>query len=52
MRPILDLDIVSSFRCFERQEIIWNKKVCGERKVFDDNENEVDLSYLSDQNKM
>lgn len=43
----IDLAIVSSFRGFDRQKLIWNKKVCGERKVYDDFEDEVDLSNLS-----
>lgn len=48
----IDLSIVSSFRCYQRQEIIWNNKVIGERKVFDDHENEVHMENLSDREKV
>lgn len=48
----IDLEIISSFRCFQRQEIIWNNKVLGERKIFDDNEQEVILSGLTDGEKV
>lgn len=43
----IDLDIISSFRSYDRQKIIWNKKVSGERKVFNSNEVEIDLTTLS-----
>ena len=32
------IDIISSFRDYNRQEIIWNNKASGKRKVLDDNE--------------
>ncbi len=47
-----DMQIISSFRNYERQTIIWNEKLQGIRKVFDDNENIVNkndyptLEYL------
>ena len=34
-----DLKIVSSYRNFERQQVIWNGKLNGERKVLDDQDN-------------
>ena len=48
----IDLKIISSFRSFQAQKSIWNKKVSGERKVFDDNEKEVNLELLSDFEKV
>ena len=44
----IDLAILSSFRSFDSQAIIWNKKVDGERKIFDDNENIVNPNALSE----
>ena len=32
------LEIISSYRDFSRQESIWNRKVSGELKILDDNE--------------
>lgn len=43
----VDLAIISSFRDFEKQKSIWNMKVSGERKVFDEYEKEVDPKSLS-----
>lgn len=34
-----DLQLISSFRNFERQKIIWNAKSNGERAVYDENNN-------------
>jgi len=42
-----DLVIASSFRSFERQLAIWNGKACGERPVYDDNDELVILADLS-----
>lgn len=42
-----DLAIASSFRSFERQLAIWNGKACGERPVYDDNDQPVALADLS-----
>lgn len=44
----IDLRLVSSFRSFERQQIIWNGKASGERKILDDNENTIEPSELSE----
>lgn len=42
-----DLQIISSFRSFERQKIIWDEKVTGIRKILDDNEEIIDSNLLS-----
>ena len=41
----------SSFRDFERQQLIWNCKFNGERKVHDDEGNLLDLALLDDWQK-
>lgn len=43
----IDLQIVSSFRSFNDQKIIWNKKARGEKKVYDDFDIEVEMDLLS-----
>jgi LAS superfamily LD-carboxypeptidase LdcB len=43
-----DIKVISGHRDYVRQEIIWNAKISGERKVLDDNGNEVDLANLTD----
>ena len=41
------LALVSSFRSFERQSLIWNAKARGERSVLDDKGNALDIGKLS-----
>lgn len=48
----VNIKIVSSFRNFERQQIIWDAKVSGERKVLDDHGELVDLAKLSELKKV
>ena len=40
--------IESGYRSFDRQLLIWNEKVSGERKVLDENGNIVNISELPD----
>ncbi|MFK7975655.1 MAG: M15 family metallopeptidase [Halioglobus sp.] len=47
-----ELAIASSFRSFERQRSIWNAKAAGQRAVHDDSGCAVDMSCLSDVEKM
>lgn len=42
-----ELAIVSSFRSYEAQEIIWNAKVKGERAVLDSEEKPLDIKTLT-----
>jgi LAS superfamily LD-carboxypeptidase LdcB len=42
-----DLQIVSAFRDFDRQLLIWNKKTSGERPILDDLERPLDFNSLS-----
>ena len=42
-----NLQPASSFRDFERQQLIWNGKFSGERKVHDDAGNPLDLALLA-----
>jgi LAS superfamily LD-carboxypeptidase LdcB len=42
-----NLQVVSSFRDYSRQEIIWNAKAKGERDLLDSNGNKLDFSRLS-----
>lgn len=42
-----NLQPASSFRDFQRQQMIWNGKFNGERKVHDDDGNALDLTALS-----
>ena len=46
-----NLQPASSFRDFERQQLIWNGKFNGERKVHDDAGNPLDLASLDDWQK-
>jgi len=41
-----DLAIASGFRGFERQQYIWDAKICGKRPVLDDQSREIDISRL------
>lgn len=47
-----DLQIVSGFRSFERQLVIWSDKVAGRRVVHDDLGQAIDLQALSDHDKL
>ena len=42
-----DLQVCSGFRSFQRQQLIWDAKLGGQRKVLDDNGGVVDLQQLS-----
>src|SRR5262245_58993140 len=42
-----DLQIVSAFRDYNRQLLIWNLKARGERPLFDDRGNQLDFHSLS-----
>ena len=42
-----DLEIISSFRSYARQEIIWNKKASGEREIKNDLGEVLDISSMS-----
>ncbi|PVX42948.1 LAS superfamily LD-carboxypeptidase LdcB [Pasteurella langaaensis DSM 22999] len=46
-----NLQPASSFRDFQRQQLIWNGKFNGERKVHDEQGNLLDLTALSDWEK-
>lgn len=48
----LDLQIVSSYRSFERQLQIWNNKWLGKATLLDANENALDATTLSDHEKL
>ena len=43
-----DLRLCSSFRSFDRQLIIWNEKVSGQRAVYDNSGAKVDMAALSE----
>ena len=47
-----NLQPASSFRDFQRQQLIWNGKFNGERKVHDDQGMALDLTVLSDWEKL
>ncbi|MBE2893979.1 M15 family metallopeptidase [Spirabiliibacterium falconis] len=47
-----DLQPASSFRDFERQRLIWNRKMCGERKVHDDNGTALDFTHCDEWQKI
>ena len=47
-----DLAIVSGFRDFDRQLKIWNGKYLGLRPIYDDENRELDVSQLSDLEKI
>ncbi|OOF50640.1 peptidase M15 [Rodentibacter genomosp. 1] len=46
-----NLQTASSFRDFARQQLIWNNKFSGKRKVHDDEGNTLDLMPLADWQK-
>ncbi|MCW9709939.1 M15 family metallopeptidase [Avibacterium sp. 21-586] len=46
-----NLQPASSFRDFQRQQMIWNDKFAGKRKVHNDEGQALDLSYCSDWEK-
>ena len=43
----IEIKLVSAFRSFEKQQIIWNDKVAGHRKILDDTGAELDPSSLT-----
>lgn len=43
-----DLEIISAFRDFNRQEKIWNDKATGKRTLLDQFENQVDIKSCSE----
>ena len=43
----IDLQLISGFRSFERQRLIWNGKALGERLVHDDQGQAIDLRRLT-----
>jgi LAS superfamily LD-carboxypeptidase LdcB len=43
-----DLQVISGFRSFERQLIIWNQKVSGQKKIFNDQNEIIDPKNLSE----
>ena len=47
-----DLAIASGFRDFDRQLKIWNGKYLGLRPIYDDENRELDVSQLSDLEKI
>lgn len=40
------IQVISGFRSFERQTFLWNQKASGQRNVFDNKENLVDIKNL------
>ena len=42
-----DLKIISSFRDYERQKMIWNRKALGKRPILDDDGNQIEMKNLS-----
>ncbi|MGL6258095.1 M15 family metallopeptidase [Vibrio sp. WXL210] len=48
----MNLCIASGFRSFERQQLIWNSKMSGERVSLDIHGQPVDLATLSERNKI
>ncbi|PKF60660.1 peptidase M15 [Psychromonas sp. psych-6C06] len=51
-RAGFNLQIASGFRSFERQKLIWNNKYSGKNKVVDKNENRLDISRISELEKL
>ncbi len=43
-----ELEIASGFRSFERQKLIWEEKISGERPLYDKSENLVDIEKASE----
>lgn len=48
----VNLAIASSFRGFDQQLAIWNQKMRGERPIYDDNAEIIDIRHLSDADKL
>ncbi|MBW8192190.1 M15 family metallopeptidase [Neiella marina] len=48
----LQLDLVSSYRSFARQQLIWDGKFSGQRPVLDDQNRIIELNKLSDWQKI
>ncbi len=48
----IDLQIVSSYRSFARQKLIWEKKWSGQSILLDNQEIPLDFATLSDQQKL
>ena len=48
----IDMQLTSCFRSFDRQLMIWNKKVTGERPILDDLDNILDPEKMSDEETM
>ena len=48
----IDLQLVSSFRSFERQMVIWNQKWSGQRPLLDSDEKPLDARKLDDTQKL
>jgi len=46
------LTVASAYRSFDRQALIWNGKLRGERPVHDDQGQVIDLSALTDENRI
>lgn len=44
--------IVSAYRSYDRQLVIWNAKATGQRPVLDDDDNRVDMDGLTDLQKI
>ncbi|MEO1081982.1 MAG: M15 family metallopeptidase [Pseudomonadota bacterium] len=51
-RAGFDLRIASAYRSFERQRLIWNSKLDGERPVYDDEDRLVALDGLGPQERL
>lgn len=48
----LQLDLLSSYRSFERQQLIWDGKYSGQRTVLDDQDQRIDISTLDEAQKI
>lgn len=48
----ININICSSYRSFDRQLMIWNKKWTGQLPIFDGNGNQLSHQLLSDQEKV
>ena len=46
------LELVSSFRSYQRQLCIWNEKACGVRKVYNSNGDVLDLKVMQPQDQI
>ena len=51
-RAGIDLRPVSSFRDFDRQLLLWNRKWTGERPLYDRSGREIDASQLGDEQRV